>query len=107
MTWTAPMTAIAGSVFTAAQFNTFVRDNLNECPAAKATAPGSHFITSGTNQVVERIPVEAVLNISEQTTSASFADLTTPGPTVTAVTGSTALIVMTVEINNNTASQAG
>jgi hypothetical protein len=29
MAWTAPMTAIPGDVFTAAQFNTHVRDNLN------------------------------------------------------------------------------
>lgn len=29
MVWTAPMTAIPGDVFTAAQFNTHLRDNLN------------------------------------------------------------------------------
>ena len=31
------MTAVSGSVYTAAQFNTFVRDNLNETAPAKAT----------------------------------------------------------------------
>ena len=29
MAWTSPMTAISGSIFTAAHFNQNVRDNLN------------------------------------------------------------------------------
>ena len=36
MTWTAPMTAVAGAVYTAAQWNTSIRDNLNETAVAKA-----------------------------------------------------------------------
>lgn len=101
------MTAIAGSVFTAAQFNTFLRDNLSECPAAKATTPGAHFAVSATNQVAERIPQQQSVNTSESTSSTSFADLATTGPTVTVTTGSSALIFATAEIGNSTASAPG
>ena len=107
MSWTAPMTAIAGSVFTAAQFNTFVRDNLNECPAAKAVTPGGIFATSATNQVTERVGVTALVVTSELTTSTSFTDLGTVGPTVSVATGSAALIVISAQINNSTSSLAG
>jgi hypothetical protein len=107
MAWIAPMTAIAGSVFTAAQFNTFVRDLLNECPTAKATTPGSHFVASGTNQVVERIPAQASVNVSESTASTTYVNLTTSGPSVTCTTGTSALIVVSAEIHNATASEAG
>lgn len=107
MSWTAPMTAIAGSVFTAAQFNTFIRDNLNECPAAKATTPGSFFATSATNQIAERVPATALVATTETTSSTSFTDLATVGPTVTVTTGSSALIIITAQINNSTSSLAG
>jgi hypothetical protein len=107
MAWTAPMTAVAGSVFTAAQFNQHLRDNLAETAPAKATVPGSYFTTSATNQIAERVPAQASVNAGEQTTSTSFTDLTTPGPSVTLSTGVQALVVISAEINNNTASQAG
>jgi hypothetical protein len=48
----------------------------------------------------------ADLNLSEGTSSTSFTDLDTPGPIVTCETGSAAMIVMTAEVNCNTASQA-
>lgn len=92
MAWTAPMTAISGSVFTAAQFNTFVRDNLNECPASKATTPGSLFVVSDTNQLAERTPATATVATSQTTTSTSYTDLATVGPTVTVTTGPMALV---------------
>jgi hypothetical protein len=94
MTWTAPMTAVAGSVFTAAQFNTFIRDNLNECPTAKATTSGSHFAGAGTNSVAERITTADYIATSQNTTSTSYTDLTTVGPTVTVTTGPAALVAI-------------
>lgn len=94
MAWTAPMTAIAGSVFTAAQFNTFVRDNLNECPASKAATPGSYFAVSDTNQLSERTPSTAIVTTSQTTTSTSFTNLTTVGPAVTVTTGPSALVAL-------------
>lgn len=101
------MTAVAGSVFTAAQFNTFVRDNLAETAPAKATTPGAYFAVSGTNQIVQRIPAQASVNVSGTTTSTSYTDLSPAGPSVTVTTGSFAAIIMTAEIGNNTASQPG
>ena len=101
------MTAIAGAVFTASQFNQFVRDNLAETAPAKATALGSYFAVADTNKIVQRTPATSTVNVAESTTSTAFVDLTTAGPQVTVDTGSAALILITAEINNNTASQAG
>jgi hypothetical protein len=92
MSWTAPMTAIAGSVFTAAQFNQFVRDNLNECPTSKAFTPGAYFTVADANLMVQRTPQTAYIAASQTTTSQTFADLATIGPQVTVDTGSSALV---------------
>lgn len=105
MAWTAPMTAVAGAVFTAAQYNTFIRDNVNECPAAKALTPSGYFVTSDTNQVSERVLAEAVVDTSEGTTSTSYVALATAGPAVTVVTGGKALVWVTADLVCNTAGQ--
>lgn len=107
MTWTAPMTAVAGSVFTAAQFNQFVRDNLNETAAAKATQSGSYFVGTGVNSLAERVIVDDIVETSESTTSTTYTDLATTGPTVTLDTGARALIYVTGDVTNNTAGQSG
>lgn len=106
MAWTAPMTAVAGSVFTAAQFNTFIRDNLNECPASKALTPGGYFATSDTNQVTERVVTEAAVETSEGTASTSYTNLATPGPAITLNTGSRALVWVSADLVCNTAGQS-
>lgn len=106
MAWTAPMTAVAGAVFTAAQYNTFIRDNVNECPAAKALTPGSHFATSDTNQLTERTTAEAAVETSEGTTSTTYTDLATPGPAVTLTTGIKALVWVTADLVCGTAGQS-
>lgn len=101
MTWTAPMTAVAGSVFTAAQFNTFIRDNLGETAPAKATTPGSFFVTSATNQIVERVPNIATAAGSDTTTGTSYTDLDGgPGPSLTITTGVNALVVISTSLQN-------
>lgn len=92
MAWSAPMTAVANTVFTAAQFNQFVRDNLNETAPAKATTAGSYFVSTTLNAIVERIPDEDMVATSQTTTSTSYTDLATVGPTVTVTTGTTALV---------------
>lgn len=107
MAWTAPMTAIAGSVFTAAQFNTSVRDNLNETAAAKATTAGTYFVGDGPNALVERGLMSDIVETSESTSSTVYTDLATTGPTVTVSTGGAALIIVTADITNNTAGQSG
>jgi hypothetical protein len=100
------MTAIAGSVFTAAQFNTFLRDNLNECPTSKATTPGSFFVSSATNQVVERVPTSDYIATPQTTTSTGFTDLATPGPVVSVMTASFAFVSLYCNQTNTSGNAA-
>jgi len=90
--WSAPMTAVSNTVFTAAQFNAFVRDNLNETAPAKATTAGGYFVTTSLNAIAERVPDEDIVATSQTTTSTSYTDLATAGPAVTVVTGTTAVV---------------
>lgn len=109
MSWTAPFTAVAGSVFTAAQWNTFIRDNLAETMPAKATSAGSWFAVSAAGQVSQRVP-GAFLNTQQvDFTSTSFGDPEAqtsteapadPGPSVTVITGVNALVGYRVNIRN-------
>lgn len=102
MTWSAPMTAVAGATFTAAQFNQYVRDNLNETAPAKATAASQLFVSTGANAIATRTPATARVDTSQSTASTSYVDLTTPGPSLTATTGTIAIIMFACEIANNT-----
>ncbi len=96
------MTAVANGAFTAANFNQYVRDNLNETAPAKATTAGSLFVATGANAIAERTPGETIEFAAESTTSTSYTDLTTPGPSITRVTSTRALVGVTSDINNNT-----
>jgi hypothetical protein len=96
------MTAVANTVFTAAQFNQFVRDNLNETAPAKATTAGSYFAVSGLNSIAERTPASAIVATSQNTTSTSYVDLATVGPSVSVTTGPAA-VVMIYNANVNAA----
>jgi hypothetical protein len=103
MAWTAPMTAVSNSVFTAAQFNQYVRDNLNQTAPALATTTSSYFATVATNQIAERIAGQAIVSTAETTSSTSYGNLATVGPTVTVSSGVNALICMYSQVNSNTA----
>jgi hypothetical protein len=92
MTWTAPMTAVAGDTFTAAQFNQYVRDNLNETAPAKATAASQLFVSTGVNAIVARTPATASIVTNQTTTSTTYADLATVGPQISVATGTIALV---------------
>lgn len=94
MAWTAPFTAVAGSVLTAAQLNMFVRDNLRETMPAKASRPGSMFVTAAPHTLVERTAVRAADDGGADITTTSFGDPSTgePGPSVTVTTGTAALV---------------
>lgn len=97
MTWSAPMTAVANATFTAAQFNQYVRDNLNETAPAKATTAGGYFVATGLNAIVERTSGRATVATNETTTSTTFTDLATVGPAVTVTTGARALVIISSE----------
>jgi hypothetical protein len=102
MAWTAPMTAVANTAFTAAQFNTYVRDNFLQTAPALATTAGSLFVGVGSNSIAERIPKVADVTTGESTSSTSYTDLATVGPTVTVSTGTSALVFWCATANNTT-----
>jgi hypothetical protein len=103
MTWNAPMTAVSNTAFTAAQFNTNVRDNLLETAPAKATASGQVFVATGTNAIAARSPAGATVAASQTTASVTYADLTTVGPSVTVTTGTAAYVAIQCRMANGTA----
>lgn len=100
------MTAVSNSVFTSAQFNTHVRDNLNETGPAKATTAGRMLVTSGANSIAERVITESSVATTELTTSTSATDLATVGPSVTVTTGTTALVMWSCETTTDTPGQS-
>lgn len=103
MAWGTPLTAVANAALTAAQWNASVRDNLLETAPAKASnANGGYFVTTGTNTIAERNLLQDYVGTAETTTSTSFTDLATTGPSVTATTGSRALVALTASVSNST-----
>ncbi len=94
---------MASTAFTAAQFNTSVRDNLNETAPAKATTAGRWFIATGANAIAERAIESGEVLAPEGTASTTYTDLTTNGPAVTLTTGTKALIIITGQGEVNTA----
>lgn len=106
MAWTAPMTAVANTAFTAAQFNTYIRDNLLETAPAKASGEGSYFVGNGANTLIERYWGTDPQLAEGSTSSSSYTDLSGSfGPTVTAATSSRALVILTGRMRNNTTSE--
>lgn len=106
MVWTAPMTAVAGTIFTAASFNQYVRDNLNETFPAKATTAGQIAVSTGANAIAARTVSSQTILTSESTTSTSYTDLATPGPTFSVTTGTAALVAISSSITNDTTNSA-
>lgn len=102
MAWTAPTTAIAGAVFTAAIFNASVRDNLNVTAVGIASAAGRLIVTTAAKVVAERNPDTDTVGTSESTTSLSYVNLATTGPTVTITTGTRALVILGCSSSNST-----
>lgn len=103
MAWVSPMTAVANTPFTAAQFNTHVRDNLLETAPAKATTAGRIMVTTGPNAIAERVIGSDTVITAQTTTSTTWTDLGTIGPQVTLTTGTTAIVILTALMSNNTA----
>ena len=95
------MTAVAGATFTAAQFNQYVRDNLNETAPAKATAASQLFVSTAANAIAVRVPSTASVATSQSTTSTSFTDLATAGPSITLTTGTIAIVMFAAGIQTN------
>jgi hypothetical protein len=96
------MTAIAGGTVAAADFNTYVRDNLNATAPALSTVVGSWFPASGVNTLAERYPAQANTTGSSTTTSTSYGNLADAVTTsVTVATGTMALVSIYCNFNNS------
>ena len=106
MTWTSPMTAVSGAVFTAAQFNTNLRDNLNETAAALATAAGQIAVSDGANSLSIRTPVTAYIAANDTTTSVTYANIGTFGPVLYNVAAGTQALVTICNQSMNGATTA-
>lgn len=105
MAWSAPMTFTANAAITAAQMNTYLRDNMLQTMPAKATAnAGSYFVTTATNVIAEKRAVSSRVDTSQSSASTSFTNLATVGPAVTLATGTSALVMWAAEMRNSAGS---
>lgn len=103
MAWTTPLTAVANSPLTSAQWNASVRDNFNETAPAKATGNGTLFVGAGANIIAERQILDNIVDTSETATSTTYVNLATNGPIVTIATGTFALTWINAMHANSTA----
>lgn len=101
MAWTVPMTFIDGTVLTAAQLNTNLRDNFLETIPAKSTGNGGvgggHFAIQGPYQILERGVAYKEVATFEDTTDNNYTDLATFGPSVSIQTGTSAWVLFSAE----------
>lgn len=106
MAWTSPRSASPQEVLTASDWNTFIRDNLEQTLAAKATTPGAHFVALDVNHVVERYTTTAADagGEAQASTTGAFAHPSsgTVGPVVTVATGSRALVIWSCRMRSST-----
>lgn len=96
------MTAEAGTYVTRAQFNVHVRDNLLETEAAGAVTPGALWFADGPGRGSEHIIQDHVIETSETTTSETYTDLDTFGPTITSFCNEWILIFTNCRLANST-----
>lgn len=102
MAWTAPCTFRDNSVLTAAQLNTFLRDNMLESMPGRATTAGSVFVGAGRNQIAERVPTAAYIStVSTTTAEGEWQDLAQVGPSVTIRTGAKAFVFISCAISHS------
>src|SRR6266540_6315960 len=83
MAWNSPMTAIAGGVVSAADFNQFIRDNLNVSEGALSLTPSGYMAVTGAHTIAERVPANDFITTQETTTSTTYTNLATVRPTCT------------------------
>ena len=84
MPWTAPMTATAGSIYTAAQFNTYTRDNTLELRATPANRCVAYH---NATQTVNSGNTDALNLNSEVYDTATMHDLVTNNSRITIPSG--------------------
>lgn len=95
MAWTAPITFVARSALTAAQLNTYLRDDMLETMPAKATGVGNYFIGAGKNSIALQSLVTAQVLTDDTTAGTEYDDLkSTTGPSVTVSVQARALVFL-------------
>lgn len=105
MAWTTPMTAVANAPLTSATFNAQIRDNMRcQAPYLTGTA-GDVYVVQSANTIVSRTIQYAEVLTKQTTSSTSFVDLATPGPSITVdmVYGQQAMVWVSAELDNTTA----
>jgi hypothetical protein len=103
MAWTTPLTAVANTALTAAQWNASVRDNLNETAVAKATVSGGIFVATGSNSLAQRATNADTYTGggTDTTNSTSYTGLT-GGAAVAISTGTKAIVLSTARFSHDT-----
>jgi hypothetical protein len=104
--WSTPLTAVTGNALTAAQWNTSVRDNLNETAPAKFTAAHQYLVATGANAGAARVIGSDFISASETKTGTTWGGLSTAGPIVTVTTGTSALVFLFAFLRNNTVGES-
>jgi hypothetical protein len=90
-----------------ADFDSFAQGNLANYQALSAyTQAGSILVGTGAGASAERVPSTAAVATNQGTTSISYTDLTTVGPSVTVTTGTMALVIVSAEMWNSTSAFA-
>lgn len=102
MAWTTFPTLTDGQVLTGAHMQ-IVRDNFAETAPAKATTAGSLFVATGSNAIAQRTIGSTFTAATENTTNTSYVDLATAGPAVTVTTGTSAIVMWSAHMWNDTA----
>lgn len=98
------MTAVANTAFTSAQWNVYVRDNLNHCAPAVATTGARWITTDGFFSLVERAPNVDYTIVNDTTANTSYEDLDSNArPNVTTNSGLRAIVTLGAIMSNSTA----
>lgn len=102
MAWTAPITFAAGSTLTAAQLNTYLRDNMLEQGPAIVTATGQYLLSDGANSLAAYVPAQSTATADVSTTSSTYVTLGSSTPSVTLTTGTRAIVTIAAGMSQNT-----
>ncbi len=109
MAWNAPMTAVALDLFTATEYNKYVRDNFLETAPAMADTSGGVFTVDTTNRLVQRLLGSSTVSLEHRISicDVTYKDVQSAGPFITVKTGTKAMVAISAEMmNSNTNAQA-
>ena len=95
--------AATNQTFTAAEWNTHIRDNFAELENTHAQTAGRYIMSKGANDLAQRAMFVEYVTNTQSTTSTSYTDLATTGPTITVGTGTTAVLFWMCALGNDTA----